>query len=316
MESIVKNQTVPLTQKKRFSNKRKLKANLVGWLMASPWIIGFLVFTLGPTLGSLEISFTDWNLLSAPNYVGMSNYIKMANDPLIKHSVWVTTYYSVVTVPLHLIIGFLLALFLNRQIKGMTLWRTIYYLPTIISGVAVSLLWKWLFNPDFGVLNDLTGLVFHIGKFDWLGNETLVIPSLILMSLWSVGGSMLIYLAGLQNIPTELYESAQLDGAGGFKQLLYITLPMMTPVLFLNLIMGIISSFQTFTSAFVMTGGGPNHASLFYMLELYFNAFQDFHMGYASAMAWVLFVYILILTLLVFVSGKYWVYYEGGERPA
>lgn len=294
--------------------KRRRMANLIGWTMVSPWLFGFLLFTLGPILISIVISFTHWNLLSPPVYAGLDNYRKMLfEDPQVWKSVWLTTYYSVVSVPLLLVLGFLLALLLNRNIKGLSFWRTVYYLPTIISGVAVSLLWEWIFSADFGVLNYLLGLFFGIDRINWLGSADWVVPSLILMSLWTVGSTMVINLAGLQNIPTSLYEAAKVDGAGAFRQLISITIPMMTPIIFLNLIVGLIHSFQTFTNAYVMTGGGPNKASMFYMLYLYINAFESFNMGYASALAWMLFSYIMILTLIVFVSGKYWVHYEGGD---
>lgn len=301
-------------KKTKFSlSSRARRENWTGWLMASPWIIGFLLFTLGPIVISVVISFMDWNLLAKPKYVGLYNYKKMLfQEPQVWKSVWLTTYYSIVSVPLLLISGFLLALMLNRKIKGLSFWRTVYYLPSIISGVAVSLLWEWVFSTDFGILNYLLHFI-GVNKINWLGSEHWVIPSLIMMSLWTVGSSMVINLAGLQNIPTSLYEAAKVDGAGSFKQLLHITVPMMTPIIFLNLVTGLIHSFQTFTNAYVMTGGGPNKASMFYMLYLYINAFESFNMGYASSLAWMLFVYILFLTLIVFISGRYWVHYEGGD---
>lgn len=295
-------------------NRRRFRETVTGWLMASPWIIGFLLFTLIPIIMSFVLSFMDWNLLSPPKFIGLDNYKKMlVQEPQVWKSVWITTYYSIVSVPLHLGLGFLLALLLNRNIKGLSFWRSIYFLPTVISGVAVSLLWQWLFSKDFGLFNYITKTVLHMGAVNWLGDERTVIPSLIFMSLWTVGGSMITNLAGLQNIPTALYESADVDGAGRIKQMIHITIPMMTPIIFLNLVTGLIQSFQTFTNAYVMTGGGPNKASLFYMLYLYTTAFEDFKMGYASSLAWMLFLYILILTLIVFISGRYWVHYEGGD---
>jgi multiple sugar transport system permease protein len=298
----------------RGRSRRRFREMLTGWIMASPWIAGFLLFTLIPILMSFAISFMDWNLLSPPKFIGLDNYRKMmTGEPQVWKSVWITTYYSIISVPLHIVLGFLLALFLNRNIKGLSFWRSIYYLPTVISGVAVSLLWQWLLSKDFGLLNYLMKNVLHLGAVNWLGDENTVIPSLIFMSLWTVGGSMITNLAGLQSIPTALYDSAKVDGAGGFRQMLQITVPMMTPIIFLNLVTGIIASFQTFTNAYVMTGGGPNKASLFYMLYLYTTAFEDFKMGYASALAWMLFVFILFLTMIVFVTGKYWVHYEGGD---
>jgi multiple sugar transport system permease protein len=298
----------------RSSSRRRLRETMRGWLMASPWIIGFLIFTLIPIIMLFVLSFMEWNLLTPPKFIGLDNYKKMLfQEPQVWKSVWITTYYSIISVPLNLVLGFLLALLLNRNIKGLFFWRSIFYLPTVISGVAVSLLWQWLFSTDFGLFNYITNTVLHIGSINWLGDEHTVIPSLILMNLWTVGASMITNLAGLQNIPTALYEAAKADGAGRIKQTFHITIPMMTPIIFLNLVTGIIQSFQTFTNAYVMTGGGPNKASMFYMLYLYITAFEDFKMGYASALSWMLFLYILILTLIVFVSGRYWVHYEGGD---
>jgi multiple sugar transport system permease protein len=296
------------------TTRNQRRQNWTGWAMASPWIIGFLLFTLGPIILSLVVSFTEWNLLNAPKFIGLDNYKKMMfEDPKVWKSVAITTTYSFISVPLHLILGLMLAILLNRKIRGLKFWRTIYYLPTIISGVAVSLLWQWVFSPDFGVLNYMLSLIGFKEKINWLGDEGLVLPSLILMSLWTLGSSMVINLAGLQNIPTSLYESAKVDGANRFQQIMHVTVPMMTPIIFLNLVTGLIASFQTFTSAYVMTGGGPNEASLFFMMYLYFNAFEFFKMGYASALAWMLFLYISLLTALVFISGKRWVHYEGEE---
>ena len=289
-------------------------ANLAGWLMASPWLIGFLVFTLGPLGLTLWMSLTEWNLLAAPTFVGLDNYRRLFfEDPQAWRSAGITAVYSLAAVPLNLLAGFLLALLLNRNVAGMGFWRSVYYLPSIISGVAVALLWEWIFSPDFGVLNHVLSW-FGVAPTAWLFDERWVLPSFLLMNLWSVGGSMLINLAGLQSIPTSLYEAAKVDGAGAVRRTFAITVPMMTPVLFLNLITGLIGSFQTFTNAYVMTGGGPNKASLFYMLYLYMNAFEDFRIGYASAMAWLLFAVVMALTLLVVWSGRYWVHYEGADR--
>jgi multiple sugar transport system permease protein len=210
---------------------------------------------------------------------------------------------------LGLIVGLLIALLMNARVKGMTVFRTIYYLPSVVSGVAVALLWQWVFNPQMGVINGILWL-FKIHGPGWIYDENWVIPSFIIMSLWGVGGSMIIYLASLQGVPTDLYEAASIDGADSKRRFFSITIPMITPVLFFNLIMGLIGSFQVFTQGLVMTSGGPNNASLFFVLYLYRNAFQYFKMGYAAAMAWVLFIIIMVLTLLVFRSSSWWVYYE------
>jgi multiple sugar transport system permease protein len=212
-------------------------------------------------------------------------------------------------VPINLVLGLCIALLLNQKIRGLGFFRTVFFLPSVTAGVAVSLLWLWIFNPRFGVINVLLGQIGIKGP-TWLGSETWALPALIIMSVWGVGGSMLIYLAALQGIPTPLYEAATIDGATHFRKFIHITIPMISPVLLLNLIMGVIGSFQVFTQAFVMTSGGPNYATLFYVLYLYQHAFQWFNMGYASALAWVLFVIILICTFLILKMSRDWVYYE------
>src|SRR6185437_2552020 len=214
---------------------------------------------------------------------------------------------------LSIVLGLFVAILLNQNIKGVSFWRTMYYMPSVISGVAVSLLWLWIFHPDFGVVNWLLGLLGIPGPH-WLTSPTWVIPAFIIMSLWGVGGSIVINLAALQGVPTELYEAAQIDGASGWTSFRSITLPLITPVVFFNLVLGIIGSYQAFTASYVMTQGGPEYASLFYVLYLYQKAFQDLSMGYGAALAWVLFLLILALSAIVFRSSPYWVYYEGQRR--
>ena len=213
------------------------------------------------------------------------------------------------TCPSNVVLGLLLALLLNQKVKGLSVFRTIFFLPSVASGVAVSLLWMWIFNPRFGIINVLLKKIGIIGPL-WLGSEAWAIPALIIMSIWGVGGGMLIYLGALQGIPTAFYEAATLDGAGAWKKLLHITVPMITPVLLLNLVMGVIVSFQVFTQAYVMTDGGPNYATLFYVMYLYQQAFVWFNMGYASALSWVLFLIILVFTVIILKTSSSWVYYE------
>lgn len=283
-----------------------------GWLYASPWLIGLAVFTLLPMLASLLISFTNWDLLTPPRWTGLSNYHKLSfEDPLVWSSLWLTTKYALVSVPLNLAVSLGLASLLNAKIRGVKAWRAVYYLPTVVPGVAVALVWQWLFNTDFGAINAVLHSLFGIKGPSWLLDQRWVLPSFVFMSLWGLGVSTVINLAGLQGIPQSYYEAARIDGAGSWSVFRHITVPMLSPVIFFNLIMGIIGALQTFATAMVMTGGGPNNASMFFMLYLYSNAFQWFKMGYASAMAWLLFVYILALTLLVFRWSKAWVYYEG-----
>lgn len=298
----------PLARRPRRSRMAR-RENLEGWLFASPWILGFLIFTLGPMVASAVLSFAEWDIVTAPQWVGLGNFERFVADESAIHALQVTTIYAVVSVPLQIVLGVLLALLLNAKISGLRIYRTVYYLPAVLSGVAVALLWRWIFSKDFGLLNLGLGLIGIDGP-GWLTDPNWALSALILMSLWGVGASMVIYLAGLQGIPSELYEAAKVDGAGPIHRFFSVTLPLLTPVLFFQLIMGIIRSLQVFVQALVMTNGGPADATLFYVLHLYRNAFLYFRMGYASLLAWVLFIYVLILTLLVFRSSRAWVYYE------
>ena len=289
-------------------NRMFWRRNIEGYLFISPWIIGFVVFTAGALLGSFSISLTKWNVVGTPELVGLANYQKMVEDRFFWQSIKVTLYY-LLNVPLNVVLGLLLALLLNQKVKGLSVFRTIFFLPSVAAGVAVSLLWMWIFNPRFGIINVLLKKIGIIGPL-WLGSEAWAIPALIIMSIWGVGGGMLIYLGALQGIPTAFYEAATLDGAGAWKKLLHITVPMITPVLLLNLVMGVIVSFQVFTQAYVMTDGGPNYATLFYVMYLYQQAFVWFNMGYASALSWVLFLIILVFTVIILKTSSSWVYYE------
>lgn len=294
-------------------SRMALKEALDGYLFVLPLLIGLIGLSGYPMVKSLMISFSKYDVFTPPQYVGLHNYIKLFHDPLFWTSLKVTTVYSFVSVPLGLTAGLAVALLMNQKVKGIALFRTIYFLPAVVSGVAVSLLWVWIFNSNCGLAN--VALKFlHIPPQKWLESPKTALGSLIFMSLWGVGGGMVIYLAGLQGVPQQLYEAAEIDGANSFQQFRNVTIPMLTPVIFYNLIMGIIGSFQVFTQAYVMTKGGPSNTTLFYVLYLFKNAFNYFHMGYASAMAWVLFVLILIMTLLVFKSSAAWVYYEGERK--
>ena len=303
---------MPTTRVRRLTASQR-EAVVAYWFI-SPWVIGFVGLTLGPMLASLILSFTDYNLVSTTgtSFVGIENYRKaLADDPLVMQSLRVTSYYATLAVALDLVVGLALALLLNTGFRGIGAIRTIYYLPAAVSGVAVSLLWLWIFQPSGGLANGLLELV-GLPAIDWVYSTTWVIPAFVLMSLWGVGRSAFIYLAILQRIPTNLYEAAAVDGAGPLRRLFRITIPLVTPAIFLNLVLGIIGNFQTFTQAFVISEGGPANASLFYTLYLYRNAFRYFRVGYASALAWILFALLLALTLLVFRSSRRWVYYEAG----
>ena len=287
---------------------------LTFYLFISPWLLGLLVFVLGPITASLGFSFTLWDLLSPPVPVGLRNYTHMLDDKLFWQSLSVTIRYTLMYVPTELIGGLCLALLMNQvSVKGLRIVRTVFYLPSVISGVAFVVVWMWLFQPEAGLINATLAL-FGIQGPRWLADPDTALTALWMMSLWGLGRTALIYLAGLKGIPKELYEAAAMDGAGAWRSFTSVTLPLLTPTIFFNLVLSIIATFQTFTSAFVATNGGPLDSTLFYVLYLYRKAFQDFQMGYASALAWVLFLIMLTLTLLVVRSGQSWVYYEGEKR--
>jgi multiple sugar transport system permease protein len=284
------------------------------YIWISPWLIGFVVFMAGPIIASLVLSFTKWDIVRPARWVGLQNYqLILGTDPDFRQALKVTLTYAAVTLPLHLILGLGLSLLLNLKIKGMNIYRTLFYLPAILPGVAVTLLWVWIFNPDFGIINWLLSLVGIKGP-TWFSSPTWALPGLMIMSLWGVGGGAVIYLAGLQNIPPHLYEAAEIDGAGTWRKFWNITIPLLTPTLFFQLVMGLIGSFQAFVSAYIATDGGPLKATLFYMLYLYRTAFTSFKMGYGSALAWILTIIILACTLLVFKSSTLWVYYESERK--
>ena len=302
------------------------RKSLPGYVFALPWLIGFFGWTLFPLIASILLSFVKWDGIAIRNihWVGVANYAQIfGEDRLFRIALWNTAYYSLIAVPLGLVVSLFLALLLNQPHRGISIFRTIFYLPHVVAGVATIVMWQWVFNPDFGLLNaalrGVYGLLATLGVEgarhwstpNWLYSETWSKPSLILMSLWGAGGAMLIFLAALQNVPYDLYEAVRIDGGGRWAQFWHVTMPHISPALFFNLVMGIIGSFQVFTQAYLLTGGGPRNSTLFYVLYLYNKAFQDFEMGYASALAWILFLIILVLTLLVIRSSRLWVYYEG-----
>lgn len=284
-----------------------------GYIFMLPAIIGLLVFMIGPIIASLYLSFTNYNVISESRWIGLDNYTTLFQDPLFWKALRVSAIYSVVSVPLGLMLSLFAAVLLNQKMRGITIFRSIYYLPTVISGVGVAMLWRWMFNGQYGLINAILGY-FGIAGPSWITNERWALPALIIASLWGIGGTMLIFLAGLQGIPTELYEAAEIDGAGPLRQFRSITVPLISHVTFFNLVLGIIGALQNFTDAYVITGGGPNNATLFLTIYLYRNAFLYLNMGYASAVAWVLFMIVLVLTLAVFRSSPLWVYYETEQR--
>jgi len=283
------------------------------YILVLPWFIGFLVFLAYPMLRSLYLSFTNYNLLSPPVWTGIQNLQRIANDPEFWQSLKVTLLYALGSVPGGTIIALALAMVLSQKLRGVNYWRTIFFMPSILSSIAVAVLWSFIFRPEGGLLNMALGL-FGIKGPDWLLSEQWALPALIIMSWWSVGGQIVIYLAGLKGIPETLYEAAEIDGANDWARFRFITLPMLSPTIFFNVVLGIIGAFQVFDVGWVMTRGGPNNATLFYMLNLYKRAFQMTQMGYASALAWILFLIIMGITLLVIRSSAAWVYYESEAR--
>jgi multiple sugar transport system permease protein len=282
------------------------------YIFIAPSVLGLLLFSLGPMIASLWLSFTSYDMLSSPVWVGAENYRTLFADPIFRKSLSVTLIYGVVSVPATMILALILAIMLNAKLPALKFFRSAYYLPSVISGVAVATLWKWLFNGEYGLINAALAKVGINGP-SWLTDEHWALRALIFMSLWAFGGTMMIYLAGLQGVPKELYEAAKVDGASTIRQHLHVTVPMLSSVTLFNLIMGIINSLQVFAEPFVLTQGGPNNSTLLLSVYLYQNAFQYLKMGYASAIAWVAFGIILVLTLLVFRSMPMWVHTEAED---
>lgn len=287
---------------------------LTFYLLISPWLLGLLFFTLGPILASLGVSFLRWDLISPAKFIGFGNYAEMfARDELFWQSLKVTMIYVAVRVPLAMIVALFLAVLMNQKVPGIGLFRTIYYLPSVVSGVAVSMLWVWMFNSNFGLVNGVLARLGITGP-GWFSDPDWSLPTMVLISLYSVGATAIIFLAGLKNIPASLYESAELDGAGTVQKFVRITLPQLTPTILFNLLMNMIASFQTFTEALIITNGGPVNSTLFYNLYLYQNAFTYSKLGYASSLAWILFAITLICAYYIFGSSARWVHYEGGDK--
>ncbi|GAB3819648.1 ABC transporter permease subunit [Kribbella italica] len=285
------------------------------WLFISPWLIGFLIFTVGPMLSSIYVSLTSWDLITPPEFVGVANYSEAFQDPRVAQAIKVTLLYAVISVPLQTALAFAVSLLMNVDLPGIRLFRTIWYLPSLVSGVAQIVLFLWVFNPQYGLVNDMLGKVGIAGP-GWFNDASWALPTVILMSLWTVGGAMVIYLAGLKDVPTTLYEAAALDGAGPLRLFWHVTLPQLSPIILFNVLTGIIGALQIFTQGFIVNGG-PKDSLLFFVYYLYDNAFQNFRMGYASALAWILFVIIMALTAVTLRGSAFAIYYEtemGGRR--
>ncbi len=297
------------------------REEIMAYLLISPWVIGFLAFTLGPMLASLGLSFLETDMFSV-KFVGLQNYARLLSTDETRSLFWTslynTAYFVFFSIPLTMGVGFFIAILLNQNISGQSVYRVIYYLPAVIPGIAVSLLWLWLFHPEFGLINWFLSLV-GVQGLRWLFDTRTAKLAFVIMNVWGAGGNMLVFLAGLQGIPTELYEAAKIDGASIGRRFLHITLPMISPTLFFVLVTDMIWTFQVFTNIFVMTDGkgGPANSTLMYVLYLYSVAFRQYRMGFASALAWMFFIVIMALTILIFRSSSAWVYYEteiGGRR--
>jgi len=284
----------------------KRKEHVVGYLFILPNMIGILVFVLGPVIAGLLLSFTQWDILSSPRWIGIGNYKELLHDTLFWTCLKNTAYYVLLTVPAGMVVSLLLAILVNVPLRGVNFFRSTYFLPVVTSTVAISIVWKWLYNPEFGILNFILNLIGLPSK-QWLSDPKLAMPCIAIMSIWhGMGYDMVIFLAGLKGIPTQLYEAAKIDGASRTQMFLWITLPLLTPTLFFVLVMSVISSFQVFGEIYVMTNGGPGNATLTYNYFLYQNAFLWFKMGYAASLGYVLFLIIFLLTLMQvkFLGGR------------
>src|SRR4051794_19890975 len=297
------------------AHRRVARRTLAFWAFVSPWLFGFLLFTAGPMIYLVYVSFTHWDLVSPAQWAGLDNYRTALHDPLLRKALEVTLIYAVTSVPAQVILAFLVALLLNTKIPGISVFRTIWYLPSLVTGVAQIVLFLWVFNPQYGLINVMLGKVGVNGP-SWFNSPTWALPAVVLMSLWTIGNTMVIYLAGLQDVPRHLYEAAELDGAGWLRQTWNVTVPQMSPIIFFNALTGLIGAMQIFTQGFVATqsGVGPKNSLLFFVLYLYQNAFDNFRMGYASALVWIFFVIIIAMTMLLIRSSAFWVHYEVTQR--
>lgn len=295
--------------KKRKKMNLKRKETIQFYICIAPWLIGFVCLTLGPMIISLYMSFTNWDMFSDVEFIGLQNYTKLFNDKIFVKSVINTFIYALISVPLGMFLSLIVAYMLNLNVKGIKWFRTIFYLPCVIPVVASSLIFTRMLAPS-GVINQFLS-IFGVAGPAWLLDKDVVLYSFIFMALWGVGGNMILLLAGMQGIPDELYEAGLIDGANRRQLFTYITIPQLTPVIFFNLIMGVIGSLQAFSQIYIMTGGGPDNGSMMIVPYLYQTGFVNYRMGYASSMAWVLFVIVLILSMVVFKSSSLWVFYEG-----
>ena len=286
---------------------------LAGYLFIAPWLVGFVFLVSGPMLASLVLSFMRWDLFSPPSWAGLDNFRRLLTDPLVAKSLYNTAYFTFISVPLNLAAALGAAMLLNLRMRFRGAFRTVFYLPAVMPAAANAILWFWILNPEVGLANAVLRMI-GLPELQWLNDPATAKPAFIVMNLWSIGNTMVIFLAGLQGIPQTLYDAAAVDGAGRWHRFRAVTIPMLSPVILFNLVLGIIASFQIFTSAFLLTeDGGPEQSTLFSVLYLYRLGFEQFDMGYASAYAWVIFLVILVFSLLQFRFARTWVYYEGGD---
>lgn len=298
--------------KSNIALKLRINKKYIGLLYITPWILGFLVFQLYPLLSSLIYSFTDYSITSSANFVGLKNFVEIfTKDDQFYKSLKITLIYVFMSVPMKLAFALFVALLLDMKLRFVNLYRTLYYLPSIFGGsVAVAIIWRFIFMKD-GVVNKVLSVI-HIPKVDWLGSPSVALFTISLLTVWQFGSSMVLFLAGLKQIPRELYEAGMVDGSSKIRMFFSITLPMLTPIIFFNMIMQIINAFQDFTGAFVITNGGPMKSTYLYAMKLYDEGFLFFKMGYASALSWVLFIIILLFTALTFKYSSTWVHYDDG----
>lgn len=314
VSGVIQQEPVQARKGKKTKSRDFKQNNLAGYLFISPWLIGFLLFGLVPLIASLALAFTDYDILSGGKFIGLDNFQRMFfDDARYGRSVVATFRYVFASVPLRLIFALGIAMLLNTKRRGVYWYRAAYYIPSIIGGsVAVAVMWRQIFGGD-GVVNAVLQLL-GLESVNWFGNPSTAIWTLILLAIWQFGSPMLIFLAGLRQIPQEMYESASIDGANGWNKFLRITLPLLTPIIFFNLIIQTISGFKVFTQAFIVTGGAPLDTTLFYSLYLYNRGFANFQMGYAAAMAWIMLIVIAVLTAISFKLSSYWVFYETDVR--
>jgi len=299
-------------KRRRRINKQAFREGLAGYLFAAPWIVGFLVFVLGPMLSSLYLSFTKYDVIQEPTWVGIRNYVNIfTSDDLFWKSLYNTLYYTLFSVPLAVAGSFILAILLNNKLRGISIYRAVFYIPSVTTGVALALLWMWVFDPGAGIINNLLSYVGIKGPM-WFKDEFWAKPFMILIGLWAIGGTRcVVFLAGLQGLPQDLYEAAAIDGANWWAKLRHVTIPLLSPVILFNIIISMLFSFRVFTNAKVITEGGPLNSTLFYVLYLYQVAFRWLKMGYASALAWIYFVVVLVFTIIQLRLSKRWVHYQG-----